>query len=82
MHQIFTHMYSIGPSYIESPIRFSEAPAPQTAFPQISICNLFLLLPTQFFFIRTLKTIGKQIHILPSQQTILDRWTWTQNDYY
>ena len=69
MHQIFTHMHStvsLGPSYMKSPIGFLQAPPPQTAFPHISLQNLFLLLPTHFIFVRTLKTIEKRIHFLPS----------------
>ena len=65
MLQILIHLYltvSIGPSYMDSLKRFSKASPTQSAFPQISPQNLFLLLPTQYFFIRTLKKIEKHIH--------------------
>ena len=54
---------------VHPPTGFSQAPLPQTPFPYISLQNLFLLLHTHFFFIRTLKTIEKQILILPFRQT-------------
>ena len=62
---------SIGPSHSESPTGFSQAHPPQT----MSHYRNFSLLPKHFFFIRTLKTIEKQIHTLPSQETILVRTT-------
>ena len=52
---------------MESPTEFSQVPAPQMVLPRILLQKLFLLLPTHYFFIRTLKKIENQIHNLPSR---------------
>ena len=78
MHQIFIQMcstVSIGPSFLESPTRFSQAPSPKWRFHKFHYKTFSL--PTCFFFIRTIKTIEKQICILPFRKTILDHQTWT-----
>ena len=63
---------------MESLTGFSQAPPPlQTTFPHILPQNLFFLLPTQYFFIRTLKKFEKQIHNLPSWETIPDCNTYS-----
>ena len=76
MHHIFTHMYStvsIALLYMEGLTGFLHVPLPEMTFPHISPQNLFVLLRTHYFFTRTFKIIQKQIHNLPSQETIPDR---------
>ena len=83
-HQIFTHLYltvSIRPSYMESLTGFSQAPPPSNGVTPHFTINLSLLLPTQYFFIRTLKKIEKQIHNLLSRETIPNHCTCTLTCY-
>ena len=66
MHLILSNKYSTvstGTIYMGSHAGFSRASLPKTAFPHISLWNFFLLLPTQFFFVRTLWTIENSISI-------------------
>ena len=60
---------------MESLTEFSQALSLQTVFPHISPWNIFLLLPTHCFFIKTLKNIEEQIRNLPSLETIFDHRT-------
>ena len=65
-----TQMYStvsLGPPCMESPTGISQASPHQPMFPDNSLQNHLLLLPTHVFFIRTFKTIAKHIHIFHSR---------------
>ena len=71
MHQISTYMFStvsIAPSFMESLTEVSHTPVPQTVFPHI----LEPLISDSLPIIKTLKIIEKQIHNLPSRETIPD----------
>ena len=74
MHQIFIQIYStvsIGQSSKESSLGFSQTHPLKRHFSTFHYrtCSFFTY---PFFFIRTLKTIEKQIHILSSRETLLD----------
>ena len=67
---------SIGQSHTESLTGFSQAHPSSNGVSSYFTRETFPLLPTHFFFIRTLKTIEKQIHILPFPGSDLGLHNW------